>query len=226
MLKHLVIFAAVVLSVLPASLAYSGQTGGDNCKSSEFWYSPKACCLPHGGPPEYAPPPPPPRGNECPPAGYYWGTKQGCCVPNHPPPSNNPPPQCPPGWVWQPSMHVCVPSGPPPHPPPPQPSGGYGGYGGQPGHGWKRHQKARSSPLCPTGLDACPISGLTSDYECLDTSSELESCGGCVSAGAGQDCTTIKGAWNVGCERGRCKVYTCFTGYLLSADSTSCVPVS
>jgi hypothetical protein len=42
------------------------------------------------------------------------------------------------------------------------------------------------------------------DYECLDTATELESCGGCVSLGSGQDCTAILGAWNVGCEQGHC----------------------
>ena len=57
------------------------------------------------------------------------------------------------------------------------------------------------------GLNACPIigaSGLTDDLECLDITHELESCGGCASIGQGQDCTSIKGAWNVGCEQGSC----------------------
>jgi len=46
--------------------------------------------------------------------------------------------------------------------------------------------------------------GFTGDFECLDTINELESCGGCASINEGQDCTAIKGAWNVGCEHGRC----------------------
>lgn len=57
------------------------------------------------------------------------------------------------------------------------------------------------------GLDACPIPGahgLTGDFECLDTTNELESCGGCASIGEGQDCTLIEGAWNVACEQGIC----------------------
>ncbi|WVW81156.1 hypothetical protein I302_103147 [Kwoniella bestiolae CBS 10118] len=35
--------------------------------------------------------------------------------------------------------------------------------------------------LCPEGLEACPVSrdGAQSDYECIDTTLELESCGGC-----------------------------------------------
>jgi hypothetical protein len=63
------------------------------------------------------------------------------------------------------------------------------------------------SQLCPMSLSACPISSISliaSDYECLDITNELESCGGCASTGEGQDCTAIKGAWNVGCERGTC----------------------
>ncbi|THV04938.1 hypothetical protein K435DRAFT_148722 [Dendrothele bispora CBS 962.96] len=204
--KHLATIAIAALAVLPGIMAHSDQNqgGANSCSSNEFWYGEKNCCLPHGGPPS---PPTPPRGNDCPPSGYYWGQSQGCCVPNHPPPTNSPPPQCRSGWEWYSSLHMCLPGG--------------------SGH-WKRHQKSRSQALCPTGLDACPISGLkgSSDYECLDTSTELESCGGCASTGEGQDCTAIKGAWNVGCDKGRCKVYTCSTGYLLSADSTSCVPLS
>ena len=66
---------------------------------------------------------------------------------------------------------------------------------------------SRALQLCPKGLSACPIavpSGLTGDYECLDTAHELESCGGCASTGEGQDCTAIRGIWNVGCVQGRC----------------------
>lgn len=183
-----------------------------DCSSSEFWYSPKGCCLPHGGVPN---PPSPPSGSECPTSGWYWGKDQGCCVPHHPP-ANNPPPQCPGGWDWISNTWKCQPS-PPSHPtqPPSTPSGTH-----------KKSRKARAASLCPTGLNACPIanvSGLSSDYECIDTTQELESCGGCLSTGAGQDCTAIKGAWNVGCEQGSCAVYNCMTGYKLSSSGKSCI---
>ncbi|KAF8078610.1 hypothetical protein FPV67DRAFT_1443941 [Lyophyllum atratum] len=96
-----------------------------------------------------------------------------------------------------------------------------------PGGHWKKRSpqlKARSAPLCPTGLDACPISGAKGgDYECLDTATELESCGGCASFGDGKDCTAIPGAWNVGCDQGRCTVYTCAGGFKRSQDGKSCV---
>ena len=43
------------------------------------------------------------------------------------------------------------------------------------------------------------------DYECFDIDTELTSCGGCASTGAGQDCTAIPHAWNVACNRGQCE---------------------
>ncbi|KAF9481421.1 hypothetical protein BDN70DRAFT_803632, partial [Pholiota conissans] len=53
---------------------------------------------------------------------------------------------------------------------------------------------------------------------------ELEACGGCPALGQGQDCTKIKGAWNVGCEQGSCLVYTCAGGFRIAADGKSCIP--
>lgn len=208
---------AAALLVLSVALPFAASTSisSKSCKANEFWrvelqclftgfylfiftrYESKGCCLPHGGPPS---PPPPPKGHDCPPATHYWNTEQGCCTPSHPSPPNNPPPQCRNGWSWYSGLHMCLPSAPtPPAPPPSHPSGSHGSPG------WKRHAHKRSAPLCPTGLDACPVAGSSaSDYECIDTAVELESCGGCASLGQGQDCTAIKGAWNVGCEQGRC----------------------
>ncbi|THH17010.1 hypothetical protein EW146_g3729 [Bondarzewia mesenterica] len=191
-----------------------GSTSSSDCSSDEFWYSAKSCCLPHGGVPN---PPSPPKGSECPSSGWYWGNDQGCCVPHHPP-TNNPAPQCPSGWEWISGIYKCQPSPSQPSQPPSTPSGVH--------HNYKKQHKARASALCPTGLDACPIvnaSRLTSDYECLDTTQELESCGGCLSTGAGQDCTAIQGAWNVGCAQGSCAIYNCMTGYRLSADHKTCI---
>lgn len=211
-----------VLTILAAivPLAISTSVGSKSCKSDEFWWTDKECCLQKGGPTH---PPPPPKNTDCPPTSYYWGEKQGCCVPRNPPPSNPPPPQCPRGWTWYPTLHRCHLTPTPPSPPPSHPSSyGNGQYGN---HGYrKRDLKARTS-LCPTGLDACPVSGLTGDYECLDTDTELESCGGCTTLGRGQDCTSITGAWNVGCEQGTCVVYTCAGGFQVGADGKSCLPL-
>ncbi|KAJ7357379.1 protein priA [Mycena albidolilacea] len=205
------------LVVLAAALPFAASTSvsSNSCRSNEFWYESKGCCLPHGGPPA---PPPPPKGHDCPPSNYYWNTEQGCCTPAHPTAPNNPPPQCRDGWTWYSNLHMCLPLPPSyPTPPPSHPSGG---------PGWKRHAHKRSAPLCPTGLDACPIPGLSAnDYECIDTAAELESCGGCLSLGQGQDCTAITGAWNVGCEQGRCAVYTCTFGFKRAPDGQSCIPL-
>ncbi|GAA5974165.1 hypothetical protein JCM11641_003476 [Rhodosporidiobolus odoratus] len=72
--------------------------------------------------------------------------------------------------------------------------------------------------LCPVGETACPIFPRMGTYECLDTTSELESCGGCISKGAGEDCTSIKGAQGVTCESGDCIVFTCQAGYKFDGD--------
>ncbi|KAE9411126.1 hypothetical protein BT96DRAFT_249514 [Gymnopus androsaceus JB14] len=164
----------------------------------------------------------PPNGKSCPPSQeWYWSKKTNCCVPTKPLPPNNPPPQCSVGHGWKETTQCCEPDAPSTSTQTSKPSSTP--KTSKNGHG-KRHHISRDVSACPSGLDACPISGLTAgDYECLDTSAELESCGGCTSIGQGQDCTAIKGAWNVGCEVGSCKVYSCAAGYMMSADSTSCV---
>jgi hypothetical protein len=220
---------AFLLLFITLPIASSTATRPRSCDDNEFWSSPNGCCLPHGGP--RTPPPAPPKGSACPPTTHYWGEKQGCCVPRHPPPSEGPLPQCPTGWVWYQAVRRCYPIPTPPRPNPPKPSHhhGHGHNDNGPGGHWNKRSpelKARSAPLCPTGLDACPISGAKGgDYECLDTATELESCGGCASLGGGQDCTAIPGAWNVGCDRGRCTVYTCAGGFMRSQDGKSCVPL-
>lgn len=196
-----------------------------------FRYAPKSCCLPQGGPPN---PSNPPTGSECPPYGWYWGNDQKCCVPRQP----NPPfPQCSYGWEWSSASDRCQPKSTPPSPNNPQPSNHYSGH--------KRAQKHRANSLCPNGMTACPTVGTYgafSDYECIDTKHELQSCGGCFSTGAGQDCSAIRGAWNVGCEAGKCAgafydyslcpwadqvehlaVYNCMAGYRLSANGAACI---
>ncbi|GAA5877581.1 hypothetical protein JCM1840_005848 [Sporobolomyces johnsonii] len=72
--------------------------------------------------------------------------------------------------------------------------------------------------LCPMDEEACPIFPRMGTYECIDTKSELESCGGCTSRGQGEDCTLIRGAQGVTCESGHCNVYSCQLGWKLDAD--------
>ncbi|KAI0639396.1 hypothetical protein C8Q77DRAFT_1152380 [Trametes polyzona] len=213
---------------------------GTDCPSNHWYWGPKQCCLPHGGTPN---PPKPPSGSQCPP-NWEWNTGKNCCVPHHP---DLPPPQCGGGWGWNEGSKCCFPhtttSSTPPKPSS-KPGGGYGGgsgsggygggwggnsggYGGSSGGHWKRgHGKSRAVSLCPNGLEACPLVGLTGlsgDYECADTRNDVQSCGGCVSTGAGVDCTAIDGVGNVGCNNGKCVVLTCAAGYKRSADGSLCI---
>ncbi|KAI0801269.1 hypothetical protein C8Q74DRAFT_1435702 [Fomes fomentarius] len=203
--------------VTPPTPTPSTPAGGD-CKPGQWWWGEKNCCLPHGGQPN---PPKPPSGQDCPP-NWEWDSGKKHCVPQHP---SLPPPQCGSGWGWDNGSKCCFPHG--STPPVPTPSG-KPGKPGQGGYGHHKRAKARNVSLCPNGLQACPIAGLTGltdDWECLDTANELESCGGCASTGAGQDCTAIPGAWNVACKEGKCVVFTCADGYLRSLDNKSCVKV-
>ncbi|TFK77087.1 hypothetical protein BDN72DRAFT_884676 [Pluteus cervinus] len=194
----------------------------NSCKSAEFWWADTNCCLTKGGPPS---PPPPPQGSTCP-TTHYWGSNQGCCVPKNPPPANSPPPQCSSGWNWDANSKKCVQTPPPSPPPSNSCKSAEFWYPSNYNSGWrKRDHKARVARLCPSGLDACPIAGSLGGYECIDTVNDLESCGGCVTTGQGQDCTAIPGAWNVGCEQGVCAVYSCAFGYKHTRDGKSCVPV-
>ncbi|BGP12309.1 hypothetical protein JCM10213_002587 [Rhodosporidiobolus nylandii] len=74
---------------------------------------------------------------------------------------------------------------------------------------------------CPAGETACPLP--SGDFECVDTLSALDSCGGCLTATAadektGQDCLAIPGALNVQCVEGQCVVASCFRGWRLVED--------
>ncbi|GBE78200.1 Protein priA [Sparassis crispa] len=207
----------LVAAMLPFVFA-TGESSSD-CNDDEFMYEAKSCCVKYGGTPS---PPTPPAGTQCPSSGWEYHTGKQCCVP-HQPISNQPPPQCNNGWEWNDGSSTCCQSGgsSPVSLSPPKPSG----KKSSPGKSHKRNTMARRNVLCPNPLEACPImglGGLTGDYECLDPQSELESCGGCASTGAGKDCTAIAGVWNVGCEQGRCAIYTCATGYKLAADGQSC----
>ncbi|KAI0689619.1 hypothetical protein BC835DRAFT_1308295 [Cytidiella melzeri] len=191
----------------------STPSGSSSCESGHFWFDKIGCC-PNGGP--KTPPASPPGDTSCPPIGWYWHEGSQHCAPNNPLPPNSPPPQCKSGCGWNPDELKCHPQSPTsPVTPPPKPSGYH-----------KRQMKSRAVTLCPVGFDACPIAGLMSssgDYECVDITAELTSCGGCASTGAGQDCTAIEGVWNVACNVGKCQIGSCAQGYKLSFDRKTCI---
>lgn len=219
---HFKSILTILLAVVPVIMA-TGNNKSNNCGNHEFWYvisgfslllitdryiflrwKAKNCCLQNGGPPS---PPSPPPNTKCPPSTHYWHPGHGCCAPRTPPKDNSPPPQCPNKWEWNPSTNQCKPCATPPSPPSHQPSP-KPGYPGRDKHNRELPKRSRIF-RCPSEMEACPVKGLTGNlsdnYECVDTSTELESCGGCTTLGNGQDCTRIEGAWNVGCEQGTCK---------------------
>ncbi|WVO13161.1 hypothetical protein L204_100773 [Cryptococcus depauperatus] len=105
-------------------------------------------------------------------------------------------------------------------------------------------KKDYSSFLCPGGLVACPIPGdevteqsaaalaqsLNSladwfkiGFECIELDAELNSCGGCLALGSGQDCSLIANARSTGCENGSCQVHSCLENFIVAPDKRSCV---
>ncbi len=75
---------------------------------------------------------------------------------------------------------------------------------------------------CPSGFSACAIGVLNrrrsnNAWECLNTDSDLESCGGCIfpfpGSDVGEDCTAIVGALDVSVSvKSLAKLYTCGVG--------------
>ena len=59
--------------------------------------------------------------------------------------------------------------------------------------------------------------------ECINTSEALDSCGGCASTGEGHDCTRIRGSVGVGCEAGKCVVFSCKSGWRPALSGDKCV---
>ncbi|EJD05739.1 uncharacterized protein FOMMEDRAFT_145169 [Fomitiporia mediterranea MF3/22] len=176
----------------------SKGSGSSSCGENEFYYPTRSCCLPHGGPSKA---PTPPKGVDCP-SSWYFDHSQGCCVPRHKP-TKPASPTCKSGWSWLPGLQCCSPHQ-PTHPAPPTPSkkpksGGNGGYK------VKRNREDQwDASFCPTGLTTCPVAShgvLTGDSECVDTTSDLTSCGGCASLGQGTDCSKIP---NASCLGGVC----------------------
>jgi len=78
-------------------------------------------------------------------------------------------------------------------------------------------KQARSLCFGEAGSNTvCPIfGGAEAGWECVNISNNLERCGGCVSDGLGQDCTTITGALDVACANSTCEISSCQPGFKL-----------
>ncbi|WVW85301.1 hypothetical protein I302_107339 [Kwoniella bestiolae CBS 10118] len=84
-------------------------------------------------------------------------------------------------------------------------------------------EENRNGQLCPARMAACPVEGRQEgEYECINPLEDLQSCGGCSSMGTGQDCSAIPGARWMGCNLGKCQVYSCMKGWKLNGDGTAC----
>ncbi|KAI5478701.1 esterase-like activity of phytase-domain-containing protein [Pseudohyphozyma bogoriensis] len=66
--------------------------------------------------------------------------------------------------------------------------------------GLARARRTRRA-ACPSYLTECATS--SASFECIDTNSNIESCGGCPGAG-GVDCTAVPGVHSVECVEGVC----------------------
>ncbi|WWD06546.1 hypothetical protein V865_004638 [Kwoniella europaea PYCC6329] len=91
-----------------------------------------------------------------------------------------------------------------------------------------RARNGKKRALCPNGLTACKVSQYQSDsFECIDTTSELESCGGCLhgeynnaNAPLGEDCSALPGLARGGvtCNAGQCQAFACKKGWTLTTE--------
>ena len=177
---------------------------------------------------------------------WYHARSGDCCDDSweHSPPKGNCPPgiRCPTGWFWHPTQQKCRPTGcrtpepdcddwNPTHQccgnPGPTPSGKNDG-----GHRrWKKDvsdQTTFDHQMYCGAKSACsvPTEDGAWSYECIDTMTELESCGGCVSDGNGQNCLDIPNValGGVTCNLGACAVSKCRPGFKV-VNGTSCAAI-
>ncbi|EFP75567.1 hypothetical protein PGT21_009097 [Puccinia graminis f. sp. tritici] len=92
--------------------------------------------------------------------------------------------------------------------------------------GYRRHRRDTDEKVCPnTQETACPISANATGFECVDTQTEITSCGGCESLNEGENCLTIEGADEVGCELGECRVFSALPGFEINKENGRPTPV-
>ncbi|GAA6009350.1 hypothetical protein JCM11491_004284 [Sporobolomyces phaffii] len=84
-----------------------------------------------------------------------------------------------------------------------------------------RSRFARRASTCPFGHSLCPV-GLEGGVECIDTSANLESCGGCPGQG-GVDCSALAGVSASSCVDSVCEIWACLDSHVWSAEDQACV---
>lgn len=78
--------------------------------------------------------------------------------------------------------------------------------------------------VCPAGTEPCLARSGAPGWECLNTASDIEACGGCPGSQTAEDCTTLPGAATVSCQYGKCFVDSCARGFRLVDNE--CIRVS
>ncbi|GAA5905424.1 hypothetical protein JCM5296_003713 [Sporobolomyces johnsonii] len=92
-----------------------------------------------------------------------------------------------------------------------------------PGPSQKAVAPKKRNVVCPASKTACPLSNGRLGYECVDTESNLEQCGGCVSEG-GIDCSALPGVDSVSCISGICQIHECADDHTYHFHKRACVP--
>lgn len=172
-----------------------------------FWWSALNMCVSLGNTNANVP-----SGYSCP-DNWSWLSSKSCCKPNTPTSTT---PTCGSSWSWHPGKQCCVP----------------GGSGATPSNVPGTHSRKRQAAVhkrttfCPSTHESCIIPGSSKrapEYECLDTRSELTSCGGCTATGHGQDCSAIQNAKVSTCQAGKCVVQKCKNGFEVDVTGGACV---
>jgi hypothetical protein len=92
----------------------------------------------------------------------------------------------------------------------------------------RRRRTVSNDLLCENGRSACALPGNKYGFECIDTQSSVDSCGGCAfplpGALKGQDCASLPHVANVDCVSGKCVIASCARGFVL--DDTKCTEKS
>lgn len=82
-----------------------------------------------------------------------------------------------------------------------------------------RARARRNLSLCPESHTACPVGN---GFECIDTTSNIEQCGGCSGDSSSVDCSALEGVAAVGCVDGRCEIWACENGFAFSPEEGKC----
>ncbi|KAK1927673.1 hypothetical protein DB88DRAFT_43527 [Papiliotrema laurentii] len=99
--------------------------------------------------------------------------------------------------------------------------------------GFSRRDQLPFSRWCPAPLTPCALPASAesrgTSFECINTWTDIESCGACMFPVAGQpegtDCTAIPHTTSIDCIGGSCVVNACEKGFVISSDHSACLPL-